>query len=124
MSDARVAANSPTQVLKQDDWNVEQLFAEYMKVEEGDPSESRCLFQEISEALTIHTGIEERVSYPPDRDEWTEEAEDVLNEAVEEHQLVKTLLEEMSGFEAEDEQFEATKRVLRENLEPQVDEEE
>jgi hemerythrin superfamily protein len=124
MSDTSVVGMSPTQVLKQDHRTIKELFAEYARLEEGDPSEKDFLFGEIRAILTVHAEIEEQLFYPAVRDVGTKEAEDVVNDAVEEHQIVKTLLEEMSGLEAGDEHFEAKMKVLRENVEHHAGEEE
>jgi hemerythrin superfamily protein len=124
MSDTSIVSMSPIQVLKQDHRTLKELFAEYAKLEEGDPAEKEDLFGEIKELLTIHAEIEEQLFYPAVRAIGTKEAADVVNGAVEEHQLVKTLLEEMSDLEAGDEEFEAKMKVLRENVEHHAREEE
>lgn len=124
MLDPGSAAKSHAQMLTQEDFSGTKLFDECVKLEESSPSDKDPLFQEINEALTIHGENEERLSYPSTRDAWTGEQEDVANEAAEEDHFVKTLLEEMSGLEAEQEQFEATTRVLRENLQQDAGKEE
>lgn len=124
MADTRVMAKSPTQMLKQDHRTVKELFAEYAKLEAGDQEEKDRVFQEINEGLMIHSEIEERLFYPAVRDLRTEEAQEVINEALEEHKIVSMLLEEMSSLEAGDEEFEAKMTVLRENVEHHADEEE
>ena len=52
------------------------------------------------------------------------EAEDLVNEAIEEHRIVKTLLEEMSNAEVGDDVFDAKMKVLRENVLHHAEEEE
>jgi len=124
MSDTKVVAKTPMHLLKQDHRNVKELFAQYAKLEDGDKTQKDSLWRQINEALTVHAEIEEQLFYPAVRDLKTDEAEDVVNEAVEEHHVVKTLLEEMSGMEAGDDQFDAKMKVLRENVEHHAEEEE
>jgi hemerythrin superfamily protein len=124
MSDTKVVAKSPMQLLKRDHKVVKELFAEYEKLGDGDVEEKERLWQQINEELTIHAEIEERLFYPAVREAQSDEAEDLVNEAIEEHRVVKTLLEEMSELEAGDDAFDAKMKVLRENVEHHADEEE
>ena len=112
MANPGVSAKSPMQMLSD------------VKLEESDPSERGLLFQEINDALAIQAETEERPYYPSARDAVTRGQDDVVDEAAEEHYFVGTLLEEMSDLEADQEQFEATTRVLRENLEQHAGKEE
>src|SRR5688572_28924078 len=91
MSDTKVVAKTPMQLLKRDHRIVKDLFAEYEKLGDGDVEEKGQLWQKINEELTIHADIEERLFYPAVREVSTDEAEDLVNEAVEEHRVVKTL---------------------------------
>ena len=124
MSDTKVVAKSPMQLLKRDHKIVKELFAEYAKLGDGDVEEKGRLWQEINEELTIHAEIEERLFYPAVREANSDESEDLVNEAIEEHRVVKTLLEEMSELEPGDDSFDAKMKVLRENVEHHAEEEE
>ena len=124
MSDTRTAAKSPMTMLKQDHRTVRELFSEYGKLGDGDREEKDRLFREINEELTIHAEIEERLFYPAIRDVKTDEAEDLVNEAVEEHLLVKTLLEELSVLQPGEPSFDAKMKVLQENVDHHAGEEE
>src|ERR1051325_2112765 len=124
MSDTKVVVKTPMQMLKQDHGVVKDLFAAYAKLGDGDIQEKDRHWQAINEELTIHAEIEERIFYPAVRKVKTDEAEDLLNEALEEHHDVKTLLEEMSELEPGDEAFDAKMKVLREHVEHHAEEEE
>jgi hemerythrin superfamily protein len=124
MSDTRVSAKTPMQILKQDHGIVKELFHQYGKLEESDLDGRELLFRQINEELTIHTEIEERLFYPAVRGVKTDEAQDLVSEAVEEHHIVKTLLEEMSDLEPGKPPFEAKMKVLRENVLHHAEEEE
>lgn len=124
MSDTRVSAKTPMQILKQDHRTVKELFNEYSRLEAGDRDGRENLFRKINEELTIHTEIEERLFYPAVREVKTDEAQDLVSEAVEEHHIVKTLLEEMSDLDPGEPPFEAKMKVLRENVLHHAEEEE
>ena len=124
MTDTRVESKTPMHVLKQDHRTVKELFSEYAKLGEGAREEKERLFREINEELTIHAEIEERLFYPAVRDVKTDEAEDLVNEAVEEHLIVKTLLEELSALQPGEAQFDAKMKVLRDTVEHHAAEEE
>lgn len=124
MSDTRVSAKTPMQLLKQDHRTVKELFNEYAKLQAGDRLGREELFRRINEELTIHSEIEERLFYPAVKEVPTDEAQDLVSEAVEEHHIVKTLLEELSELEAGSPPFEAKMKVLRENVLHHAEEEE
>jgi len=124
MSDTKVVAKTPMQMLQRDHKIVKELFSQYEKLGDDDLDEKDRLWRQINEELTIHAEIEERLFYPAVRDVRTDEAEDLINEAVEEHRIVKTLLEEMSNAEVGDDVFDAKMKVLRENVLHHAEEEE
>ena len=124
MSDTRVSAKTPMQLLKQDHRTVKELFHEYEKLPPGDREARELIFRKINEELTIHSELEERLFYPAVREVRTDEAQDLVSEALEEHHIVKTLLEELSELEAGSPSFEAKMKVLRENVLHHAEEEE
>ena len=124
MSDTRVSAKTPMQLLKQDHRTVKELFNEYAKLQPADRDGKEQLFRKINEELTIHSEIEERLFYPAVRDVPTDEARDLVSEAVEEHRIVKTLLEELSDLDPGSASFEAKMKVLRETVLHHAEEEE
>src|SRR5262249_2539428 len=115
---------TPMQLLKRDHKIVKELFAEYEKLGKGDIDEKDQLWRQINDELTIHTKIEERLFYPAVRDVRTDEAEDLINEAMQGHRLIKALIEELAGMEAGDEVFDAKMKTLRENVLHHADREE
>jgi hemerythrin superfamily protein len=124
MSDTKVVAKTPMQMLQRDHKIVKELFSQYEKLGDDDLDEKDRLWRQLNEELTIHAEIEERLFYPAVRDVRTDEAEDLINEAIEEHRVVKTLLEEMSNAEVGDDVFDAKMKVLRENVLHHAEEEE
>ena len=122
MSNPGPSAKTPLQTEKREDLAAEKLFSEYAKTEESDPSEKDHLFiRKMDEALMSPVEMEQRPSPASIHDPWRE-GQEVAYQAAEEGRFVKTLLEEMSGLEADHEQFEASAKVLRENLDPHAGE--
>jgi hypothetical protein len=80
------------------------------------------VFDQIKTELELHTHIEEKIFYPAL--EKPEETHDLILEAYEEHKMVKTLLTQLSGAKTADDEWQAQAKVLRENVEHHVDEEE
>lgn len=108
-------------LLKEQHDEVDQLFKKFEKLEEGSAAEKRQLFIMIADRLSAHATIEEQYFYPSIK---TEETEDKLREAVEEHLGVKRFIADLLDMEASDEQFSAKMKVLQENVEHHVEEEE
>jgi iron-sulfur cluster repair protein YtfE (RIC family) len=82
------------------------------------------LFEEIKSELDVHAGIEEEIFYPVMQKVRSNEAKDLVLEALEEHKVVKTLLKEIARLTPEDDEFDAKVKVLQENVEHHADEEE
>jgi len=108
------------ELLKQDHQAVKDLFGQLDDAE--DTKQRKRLFDQIDTQLNIHAHIEETVFYP--EIQKIDELKDMVEEALEEHQEVKTLLEEIEGLDPEAEQFSASLEELMENVEHHVAEEE
>ena len=108
------------ELLKQDHQTVKSLFDQIDDVE--DAKQRKKLFDQIDTELNIHAHIEETVFYPAMQK--IDALKEMVEEALEEHQEVKTLLEEMEGLDPENERFSASLEELMENVEHHVAEEE
>ena len=106
--------------LMADHRKVEQLFADYEKAKE-DNSRKQQIAMQICMELKVHTQIEEEIFYPAAR-EFAEE--DMVNEAVVEHQAAKDLIAQIEGMSPSDEMYDAKVKVLQEQIEHHVEEEE
>jgi DUF438 domain-containing protein len=114
-----------TKLLKQQHDEVRDLFKDYEKLEDGDRRKKLALFHEIKKKLQIHAAIEEEIFYPPLRQARDRDARKDTAEAYEEHHLIKTVLRDLSSLDpASGAQFDATVKVLKENVEHHADEEE
>jgi hemerythrin superfamily protein len=106
-------------LLKADHRKVEDLFAQ---LESARGQSKMRLFQQIQTELELHTHIEETIFYPAL--EKPKQTHDLTMEAYEEHDVVKKLLEEMSKAKSPTEEWDAKAKVLQENVEHHVEEEE
>ena len=112
----------PMDLLKKQHKEVKGLFK---KIEKTDGArERRELMQQIVTALEGHTTIEEEMFYPAVRELETKKAEEMVNEAFEEHHVVKLVLAELPNVDPADERFEAKMTVLSELIEHHAEEEE
>src|SRR4029077_322957 len=103
----------------QDHQKVKELFHEAIRSEQN---KRKDLFDKIATELEIHAHIEETVFYPAL--EQHEELKDMVAEALEEHQAVKMLLEELEELGSESHDFGAKLQELMESVEHHVAEEE
>ncbi|HXU82581.1 MAG TPA: hemerythrin domain-containing protein [Polyangia bacterium] len=96
---------------------VEKLFAAF---EKANAAKKREIFLQIADKLAVHATIEEKHFYPAAKSEETKE---LLAESVEEHLSVKRLLADLLD-EDDQETLEAKVKVLKEQIEHHVEEEE
>jgi hemerythrin-like domain-containing protein len=107
------------ELLKADHKKVAELFD---RLESARGKTKLDVFKQIKAELDLHAHIEETIFYPAL--EKPEETHDLTLEAYEEHRVVKTLLAELSGARSANDEWQAKAKVLRENVEHHVDEEE
>jgi hemerythrin superfamily protein len=111
-------------LLTADHNRVRGLFARFQDAaNSGEVTEMTELMHTIDEELTVHTDIEETVFYP-----WAHRLSDDIAEAVdegmEEHHVVKALLDEIRVIEPGDSQWVAKITVVIENVQHHAEEEE
>ena len=111
-----------TDLLKKQHKSVKALFKKVEQTEDG--RRRRQLMDEIATELKIHTKIEEEIFYPAVREIGTSKAEEMIDEAYEEHHVVDLVLAELPHVDPEDERFAAKMTVLSELVEHHADEEE
>ena len=107
------------ELLKADHKKVNELFDQ---LEAATGKAKLNVFNQIKTELELHSHIEEKIFYPAL--EKPEETHDLTLEAYEEHKMVKTLLSKLSGARTADDEWQAQAKVLRENVEHHVEEEE
>ena len=107
-------------LLKEDHRKVEDLFGDFEKAR-GDGRKER-LAHEICLELSVHAAIEEEIFYPACEGKVDE---DLLKESYVEHDAVKLMVAEIEAGSGEsDEFFDAKVKVLQEEVEHHVKEEE
>jgi hemerythrin-like domain-containing protein len=106
-------------LLKADHRKVEELFEQ---LESAKGQAKMRVFEQIKTELDLHTHIEEKIFYPAL--EKPKQTHDLTLEAYEEHDVVKKLLQELSRARTANEEWEAKAKVLQENVEHHVEEEE
>lgn len=115
-------------LLKADHARVQGLFRRYEEVGEQ-LAQRRELADQIFAELEVHATIEEELFYPAVRGELSSETteedegegeEDLVAEALEEHQEVKTLIAQLRALDPGDAQFQTKFAELRESVEEHV----
>lgn len=114
--------NDPFKLLKDDHKKVAKLFKELEGTGERAIKTKEALFEQLKSELELHTQIEEEYMYP--LLEAADETKDLTLEAYEEHDIVKTLMTEMEDEEVGSDVWEAKLKVMKENVEHHVSEEE
>jgi hemerythrin superfamily protein len=116
------ATKSPDAIalLKEDHRTVEKLFEEFESAK-GDGRKEK-LAQQICLELSVHAAIEEEIFYPACEGKVEE---DLLKESYVEHDAAKLLIGDiLSGAGSDDEFFDSKVKVLQEEIEHHVEEEE
>ncbi|MCB9667209.1 MAG: hemerythrin domain-containing protein [Myxococcales bacterium] len=106
------------ELLKDQHDEVKDLFEQ---IESSSGQEKQSLFREIADNLAAHMTIEEEVFYPA---AYAKQTKDLLTEAVEEHLGLKRLIRDLLTMQPGDPQFDAKVKVLKEQVEHHVEEEE
>ncbi len=116
---AEAKAKDAVALLKEDHRTVEDLFSQFEKA--SGEGRKQKLATEICTELSIHAMIEEEIFYPA-CDGKVEE--DLIKEAYVEHDGAKVLIAEIMQGEPSDEFYDAKVKVLQEQIEHHVEEEE
>jgi hemerythrin superfamily protein len=113
------AKQDAVKLLTEDHRRVEQLFEQFEKASNDEKKEQ--IAKEICTELKVHAMIEEEIFYPALRGKIED---DDLDEAMVEHDGAKMLINEIEAGGSEAEFFEAKVKVLQEQIEHHVKEEE
>jgi hemerythrin-like domain-containing protein len=112
------------ELLKSDHREVKQIFRRFEEAGERAHQTKKKLADQAIGELEVHTKIEEQIFYPAVQAKAKGELEDTVREGWEEHHVVDGIMAELKGLPPEDEQFEAKFKVLTENVEHHIEEEE
>lgn len=109
----------PYQLLKADHETVSKLFE---RIESASGAAKLDLFRKLKQELDVHAHVEETIFYPSLKNK--EESRDITLEGYEEHKVIKDLLAELAGARKPSDEWDARLKVLKENVEHHVEEEE
>lgn len=111
------------ELLTQQHREVKEMFDRFENMTDRAKVSKKKLADEICNALIMHTTIEEEIYYPATR-EASEDAEDMVDEAVVEHASAKDLIAQIMEMDPGDDLYDAKVKVLGELVEHHVEEEE
>jgi len=109
-------------LLKEDHRKVKKMLAELESTTERGVKTREELFTRVKRELVVHEAIEEEIFYPALKEH--PKTKDIALEAYEEHNVVDTVMAEIEGVAYDDETWGAKYKVMKENLEHHIEEEE
>jgi hypothetical protein len=114
------AAVNALELMKTDHDRLKELLEEALDTDE--PAERSELLHQMRSELMAHEQMEEDVFYPALRQ--NAEAREIVLEGYEEHHVIDLILDELLEVPEESEQWKAKLKVLQENIEHHIEEEE
>jgi hemerythrin-like domain-containing protein len=111
-------------LLKADHAHVKALFQQYEAAGHRAHHKKQGIAEEVFAELEVHTTLEEGLFYPAMKRKTDQDGKDLVAEAMEEHHVVTTLMDELKGLDPKDERYDAKFKVLMENVEHHIEEEE
>jgi iron-sulfur cluster repair protein YtfE (RIC family) len=109
-------------LLKDDHEKVAGIFEKLEETTERAEKTREELFMKLKQELDLHAHVEETIFYPVLKK--SEETRDITMEGIQEHHVVKVLLRELDAMPVTSETWTAKLKVLKENVEHHVEEEE
>ncbi|HEY1403640.1 MAG TPA: hemerythrin domain-containing protein [Pyrinomonadaceae bacterium] len=109
-------------LLKTDHEKVSGIFEQLEETTERAEKTREELFMKLKQELDLHAHIEETIFYPVLKK--AEETREITMEGIQEHHVVKVLLRELDAMGVGSETWTAKLKVLKENVEHHVEEEE
>ncbi|HYM52051.1 MAG TPA: hemerythrin domain-containing protein [Candidatus Dormibacteraeota bacterium] len=109
-------------LLRKDHAIIKPLLRQIMETTDRAEKGRSELFSRIKAELAVHEIIEEEIFYPALREH--PRAKEIVLEGYEEHDVVSRLMGELDGMEPTDERFGPKAKVMAENIEHHIEEEE
>ena len=109
-------------LLKEDHQKVKKMLAELESTTERGVKTREELFTKVKQELVVHEAIEEEIFYPALKEH--PKTKEIALEGYEEHHVVDTVMAEIEGVAYDDEKWGAKFKVMKENLEHHIEEEE
>ncbi len=123
-SNAMAAGQDAIALLTADHREVSEMFEQFEQLGDRATTSKEKLKDKICKALIAHTTIEEEIFYPAVRAANVEEGEDMVDEAIVEHASAKDLIKQLQEMQPDDDLYDAKVKVLSEQIEHHVKEEE
>ena len=109
-------------LLKEDHQKFKKLLKELEETTERAVKTREKLTDELKREIKPHEAMEEEIFYPALRQKLKDD--DIVLEGYEEHHAVDVLLEELEGVPLDDETWGPKMKVIQENIEHHIEEEE
>jgi hypothetical protein len=109
-------------LLEDDHKKMRKLLDELESTTERGVKTREELYATIKGELLVHEAIEEEIFYPALKEH--PKAEDIVLEGYEEHHVVDTVMAELEGLPVDDETWGPKAKVMKENVEHHMEEEE
>ena len=109
-------------LLKADHDKVKKILSDGEETTERDEATRTDLFAKIKAEMLIHERIEEEIFYPALKSH--PKAKDIVLEGYEEHHVVDEIMGELEALPVTDETWGAKFKVMKENIEHHIEEEE
>ena len=109
-------------LLEEDHRKMRKLLSELESTTERGVKTREELFATVKDELTVHELIEEEIFYPALKEH--PKTRDITLEAYEEHHVVDMVMAEIEGVPYDDETWGAKFKVMKENIEHHIGEEE
>lgn len=110
-------------LLINDHREVKKAFSDFEELSSRPSKKKNALADEICTELLKHMTIEEEIFYPAVQ-ESVEGAEDVVKESIVEHAAAKELIKAIQDMQGDEELFDSKVKVLGEQIEHHIEEEE
>ena len=114
--------NDPIALLESDHRRFEDLMKKGEETTERAVKSRKALLDTLTAALDVHELIEEKVLYPALKPH--SETRDIVLEGFQEHHVADLIVKELHDVATDDEQWGAKFKVLKENIEHHIEEEE
>ena len=109
-------------LLEEDHRKMKKLLSELESTTERGVKTREELFATVRDELTVHETIEEEIFYPALKEHH--KTKEIALEGYEEHHVVDMVMAEIEGLPYDDEKWGAKFKVMKENIEHHIEEEE
>jgi Hemerythrin HHE cation binding domain len=110
------------ELLTKDHAKVKGLLEELEGTDDSDTGERERLYRRVRKEMETHEAIEEEIFYPALKSH--PKAKDIVLEGYEEHHVVDEIMGELEATDVTDETWGAKFKVMKENIEHHIEEEE